>query len=103
MATCKTCEHWNEKYMKCENQEQAASEAEYYMCPPDNICDLYEEKQADEGIMELKPCPFCGGKATERRAVSYPEFWVKCCVCGAEGPVRGTPESAAEAWNRRAE
>lgn len=42
---CKTCENWNEKYMKCENQEQKASESGYYMCPPDNACDLYEEKQ----------------------------------------------------------
>lgn len=52
--------------------------------------------------MELKPCPFCGGEAIERRAASYPVFWVKCEACEAEGPTKALEKDAVEAWNRRA-
>lgn len=60
---------------------------------------------------ELRPCPFCGSPAG--RMGSYdldpPIFWVDCgaavpaiereCIAG---PMRHTPEDAAEAWNTRA-
>lgn len=38
---CANCEYWNEKYMKCEHPEQRADDADYYMAPPDKMCDLY--------------------------------------------------------------
>lgn len=82
-------------------------------------------------MSELKPCPFCGGKASvmdnANEEVSYGAFgygtrgyptWYRCyCTeCGAAGePVRiekggenntfyekYTKEKAIEAWNRRA-
>ena len=74
---------------------------------------------------ELKPCPFCGGKATYGRCMTYTaEGWcVKCTKCGARSvPIyenlptmtsggldettRYNTEEAkrktAEKWNRRA-
>jgi Lar family restriction alleviation protein len=52
---------------------------------------------------ELKPCPFCGGRAaifTRENA-----HWPHCLneeECGAEGPGASDIASAAAAWNRRA-
>lgn len=54
-------------------------------------------------MTDLKPCPFCDGKAY----VQYNFFEtaeVVCSVCGAKGPARCGPEHderAIEAWNRR--
>ena len=79
--------------------------------------------------MELKPCPFCGGKAiveeeraeimeTNRDSVRF-NFSIRCCKCRATAPfahgyvaanLSETGElnawhddrpSASEAWNRR--
>lgn len=52
---------------------------------------------------ELKPCPFCGGKAEtsnnkfERTLLS----WVYCTSCGSAGGYRYTEAEAIEAWNTR--
>lgn len=79
--------------------------------------------------IELKPCPFCGGKAVlygqeirdcvngERAKLLRKEYWVKthcditCIYAMTAGRAFGiydgihyrTPEAAAEAWNRRTE
>ena len=78
-------------------------------------------------MIKLKPCPFCGGKASiyggeirdyvngEWAEETHPEFWVQTnclpsCVFGnirahAYGVLGGicysTPEAAAREWNRR--
>lgn len=56
---------------------------------------------------ELKPCPFCGGKAllVTKRAEDSTFYGVMCyatgcCVISATYP---TEEMAIEAWNRRTE
>ena len=55
---------------------------------------------------ELKPCPFCGGRAELHEEGNY--CLVKCTQCGAEtGIVRMSlkycaNEKVIEAWNRRA-
>jgi Lar family restriction alleviation protein len=65
-------------------------------------------------MAELKPCPFCGGKAAiVPRAVnialqkdpSDPKFGVSviCGRCGAESANYLNEEYAATAWNRRTE
>ncbi|MCC2632137.1 MAG: Restriction alleviation protein Lar [Ramlibacter sp.] len=59
-------------------------------------------------MTELKPCPFCGGKAKlhdEQVAEDCMEAWVICDSCGAsseriEGAYSERPAAAA-AWNRR--
>jgi Lar family restriction alleviation protein len=61
-------------------------------------------------VNELKPCPFCGGKAKmhdEQVAEDCVEAWVICIDCGAssgrvEGAYSDRPTAAA-AWNRRHE
>ena len=54
---------------------------------------------------ELKPCPFCGGKAIVLHTKSIyelPHFFVTCGSCGVETPrVCKTEEQAREVWNRR--
>lgn len=56
--------------------------------------------------VELKACPFCGGKArmTGKRRGNYrregTNYQALCGSCKARGPlVQDTPEKAAEAWN----
>ena len=54
---------------------------------------------------ELKPCPFCGGRAHLWRTTSRPrEYQVSCedCVKGKTDWVK-TSKAAIETWNRRAE
>ena len=58
--------------------------------------------------MELKPCPFCGGKAiiSERYCpgISNNHYWVECIdkhrCCEQHNEYR-TKARAIEAWNRR--
>lgn len=50
---------------------------------------------------ELKPCPFCGGKAM---MVNWDADWVECSICHARSEaftVYSSKEMAKEAWNRR--
>ena len=71
-----------------------------------------------EGMSEkLKPCPFCGGKASmesgryEMDDDMFSFAHVECLSCGAcgsgfteaEKPVESLEALAADAWNRRAE
>ena len=65
--------------------------------------------------VELKPCPFCGGKRVEvlNLLEEQPEYeiiglskdnWnVLCSDCFGMGGTRRTAIEAVEAWNRRFE
>lgn len=59
-------------------------------------------------MAKLKPCPFCGSKATMHRdswdtpSGKAVRFWVRCSKCGACSEEYLTEEKAEEAWNRRA-
>jgi Lar family restriction alleviation protein len=67
-------------------------------------------------MAELKPCPFCGGKARRKygnynllgaygtRAEDRQWHGVYCFNCGVSQPKKkySTKEEAIEAWNRRA-
>jgi Lar family restriction alleviation protein len=54
--------------------------------------------------MNLKPCPFCGGKPNLIKAFAS---YVKCESCGSESetwPIRpeyNNVEKAIESWNNR--
>lgn len=71
-----------------------------------------EPKQRDAaGETELKPCPFCGGKA--RMQFDYEgelfngkwdfAYYAHCTKCHATTSVRNRLEAASELWNTRAE
>ena len=49
--------------------------------------------------IELKPCPFCGGKA--KCIEYYGLFHVICCDCYIAGRDRPSIDGAIEAWNTR--
>ena len=49
--------------------------------------------------VELKPCPFCGGKVVI--ANLWGRWWVKCCGCDVWCGGKSQKDVAA-AWNRRA-
>jgi hypothetical protein len=58
---------------------------------------------------DLKPCPFCGGRA-KLLCIKCPvgEFWRVYCMdvdCPVEPSINvyGRRETAIEAWNRRAD
>lgn len=52
---------------------------------------------------ELKPCPFCGGKA------EFEYYWwgesltIKCTNCGASTDTYCYDNEAMDAWNKRAQ
>lgn len=58
---------------------------------------------------DLKPCPFCGGKAhiavdTEVTRDCQGRLWtyiVVCRYCCATSGLHYSPDRAAESWNRR--
>ena len=50
---------------------------------------------------ELKPCPFCGGKAyIEKNRYKY-AYWIKCYDCRVETEAYDYVEEAINVWNRR--
>ena len=51
----------------------------------------------------LSNCPFCGAGATSIKLVAreFGGFWAGCHSCGGAGPVCGSVELAANAWNLR--
>ena len=57
--------------------------------------------------IELKPCPFCGGKGVEiledENKYLYYRYMAQCQKCGANAKLGRTKEEARKAWNRRAE
>ena len=50
-------------------------------------------------MIELKPCPFCNGKA---KMMGITFVYVKCLNCGVETMGYKEEEDAAFAWNQRA-
>jgi Lar family restriction alleviation protein len=48
---------------------------------------------------ELKPCPFCGGEAMERKSNKL--YYVFCKNCSVKTVDSITKDAAIEAWNRR--
>jgi Lar family restriction alleviation protein len=57
---------------------------------------------------ELKPCPFCGGKAEMYKMTncSNPEedfegYYVICSECAVQTPMECTTSAVIAAWNRR--
>lgn len=57
---------------------------------------------SDTQNIDLKPCPFCGGKARMSAWVKVGEYSAYCTKCGATaGDYRATEAEAVEAWNRR--
>ena len=62
-------------------------------------------------MMELLPCPFCGGRPELQRYSPNDEEWVECLDCSAQGPTlcggdydnnKILEECAIEVWNLRA-
>lgn len=54
--------------------------------------------------VELKACPFCGGKAQimHTKNVDATKWFVTCLVCGVETPrIARNAAEAYRAWNRR--
>lgn len=53
---------------------------------------------------ELKPCPFCGGKAIlEKESNMYLWYFVKCKDCHGRSAKKMEKEKAIKAWERRAD
>lgn len=56
-------------------------------------------------LIELKPCPFCGGRA-EFGGNVHTGYFVECLTCGTTDPLPNlnfSMEEVAAAWNTRAE
>lgn len=54
---------------------------------------------------DLKPCPFCGGKAILVESIHAQVFKVECmntsCYCFNTSTIFSNKTNAIEAWNRR--
>lgn len=77
----------------------------------DGICKRRKSQPTwDEELEELKPCPFCGGKAFLRKyyySGGEPAYYVECggvkstCSVMPSTWSYDTEEEAIEAWNTR--
>ena len=60
-------------------------------------------------MAELKPCPFCGGKAKQKTFTSRSKifkttvYYIGCSVCKCQTPVQLYIEEAEVLWNTRTE
>lgn len=57
-------------------------------------------------MFDLKPCPFCGGKAEIFRGTTYGLHYLyepRCIKCECALGLFDTEEQAVEAWNTRAD
>ena len=58
-------------------------------------------------MAELKPCPFCGGKASVTFGDARKWFYIEClnddCPIHVQGMWHLDMDNAIEEWNRRAE
>lgn len=54
--------------------------------------------------IELKPCPFCGGKAKVASGIHEggKYHWVECTECYGRSVGNSLEDEAISAWNRRA-
>lgn len=52
----------------------------------------------------IKPCPFCGGEAVEKRTGHAPDYKHKvvCTICGCRTGETVAPPTHIRIWNRRA-
>lgn len=66
----------------------------------DNNFDIIEFEDLVKSI-ELKPCPFCGGKAIVKNFI-YPDlFFVECQKCYSNSPASIDIKTITENWNNR--
>lgn len=95
--------------ISCKYEKQKSTEDPCYRCY-NNSEYVYDDKeysnypQSKGKVIQLKPCPFCGGKAhirTERYYQPNMRRNVICEKCYSNSGWYKTEEEAAKAWNRR--
>lgn len=100
--------------IEAESEEEALREVERRWKDGEYILDADNFQGVNfwaDGLDNLKPCPFCGGRAVitaEPEAVVDTEgrrwgYTVVCNRCCATSGLTYSPDKAREAWNRRAE
>lgn len=52
-------------------------------------------------VIELKPCPFCGGEAEVKHDKRIDMYYVTCPDCKVETDVNRNMEKPIATWNRR--
>ena len=62
-----------------------------------NHAGLRRQRENPGDMTDLKPCPFCGGKAH----IIHEGYWIMYEDCQSESGYYETKEEAIEAWNRR--
>ena len=60
---------------------------------------------SEKVIIELKNCPFCGGKVKATTFMGMSDSWTVLCLskgCEILGPIKVTEQEAITVWNKRA-
>ena len=76
---------------------RSGEEAEYIIRIDESGCTVRKRSETTD----LRPCPFCGGKATYWRE-SIGMCYIRCTECSATGPFDKNKDVAIADWNRRA-
>lgn len=66
----------------------------------ENLTDVYDDDLVEDLAVDLKPCPFCSGKAILAQISESDDYYVVCEDCAAYTDFR-SKEKAINAWNTR--
>jgi Lar family restriction alleviation protein len=61
-----------------------------------------EVKVVGVPFIEIKDCPFCGGKASVKTFKKEAKYFINCNDCKCTTDIQDTIYEAIQIWNRRA-
>lgn len=57
------------------------------------------ETKQQTPFLTARACPFCNARKTEACGINQRTHYLRCMICGAEGPIAGGVLGATMRWN----